>query len=61
MNPDNPEFLQWCRQYGYAPWRPRSTPYQWEKFARYWLAWQAKVPPDCKKAHAMVQLSGLLA
>ncbi len=60
MNPYDPAFRAWCRPYGYVPTVPASD-YQREKFYRYWLAYCAQVPPDCKKAHAMVQLSGLLA
>jgi len=54
-----PVFLAWARQFGYVP-GPMTKAHQRHKLARYWLAWQAGVPPDCKKAHLMVQLSGLL-
>jgi hypothetical protein len=59
MDHDNPLFAQWCRPYGYIPFVP-TTAYQREKLARYWLAWLSGTPPDCKKAHRMVLLSGLL-
>ena len=59
MNPADPQFLAWAKRFGYAPWRLTEA-HQREKFARYWLAWAAGVPPDCKLAHTMVQLSGLL-
>ncbi len=60
MNPHDPLFLAWAKRFGYVPW-VMTEAHQRDKFARYWLAWLADVPPDCKKAHRMVQLSGLLA
>ena len=59
MIPSDPTFLAWAARYGYAPWRPEEGQER-EKYARYWLAWLAKIPPDCKKAHNMLRLSGLL-
>ena len=57
-NPD-PKFLAWARLFGYTPWRP-ANPLEFPKFARYWLAWQAGIAPDCKQAFSVVTCSGLL-
>lgn len=60
MNPADPQFLAWAKRFGYVPWRP-FTGHEREKFARHWLAWQANMPPDCKLAHSVVRLSGVLS
>jgi hypothetical protein len=58
-SPD-PLFLAWALKFGYTPWQP-SSEQEYPKFARYWLAWQAGIAPDCKLAFAVVRLSGLLS
>lgn len=59
MNPNDPAFLAWARRFGYVPWQPVAG-YPREKFYRYWIAWQAGIAPDCKQAHLLLSLSGLL-
>jgi hypothetical protein len=56
----DPLFVAWARRFGYVPMPCTAGTHQYEKYARYFLAWQANVAPDCKRAHAMVRCSGLL-
>jgi len=59
VNPTDPQFLAWAKRFGYTPWR-MTEPHQRAKFGRYWLAWQAGIAPDCKRAYAVAQCAGFL-